>query len=219
MTHNVSISVPMTYAALSSAAKMLSKLADDVRPEETGPTGSPCENTEPKVTVTLKDISAATALANFAPEAKQVFSAAEVYTEPEELDAAEPTGELDANGFPWDERIHSGSKTKDVKGFWKYLRGVDRDRLVPAVEAELMATYGEPLDDVPETTPVLATPPPPPAAASNVTTFAQLITGLTSKSVDEIRVNAVLANVGVRNLALLGARPDLIPEVARQLGL
>ena len=46
---------------------------------------------------------------------------------------------LDKNGLPWDSRIHSAAKTFNADGTWKYLRGVDREVLVPQVEAELRA--------------------------------------------------------------------------------
>lgn len=46
---------------------------------------------------------------------------------------------LDKNGLPWDSRIHSAAKTFNADGTWKYLRGVDREVLVPQVEAELKA--------------------------------------------------------------------------------
>lgn len=45
------------------------------------------------------------------------------------------TGELDSAGLPWDERIHSGSKKKNVDGKWKLRKNVD-DALVKSVEAE-----------------------------------------------------------------------------------
>ena len=46
---------------------------------------------------------------------------------------------LDKNGLPWDSRIHSDAKTFNADGTWKYRRGVDREVLVPQVEAELRA--------------------------------------------------------------------------------
>ena len=44
---------------------------------------------------------------------------------------------LDARGLPWDSRINAKTKTKDAKGNWKYAVGIDREVLVPQVEAEL----------------------------------------------------------------------------------
>lgn len=46
---------------------------------------------------------------------------------------------LDKNGLPWDSRIHSTAKSFNADGTWKYLRGIDREVLVPQVEAELRA--------------------------------------------------------------------------------
>lgn len=47
----------------------------------------------------------------------------------------------DKNGLPWDERIHSGSKTINADGTWKKRKGVS-DTIVDAVTAELRATCG-----------------------------------------------------------------------------
>jgi len=72
------------------------------------------------------------------------------------------SGELDKNGLPWDERIHSSAKSKTADGNWKYLRGGDLT-LRAKVEAELRAALGDddqpppPEDDEEE-----ETPPPPP---------------------------------------------------------
>lgn len=44
--------------------------------------------------------------------------------------------ELDSNGLPWDERIHTSTKTQNKDGSWKYKRGLD-DAEKMAVENEL----------------------------------------------------------------------------------
>jgi len=46
------------------------------------------------------------------------------------------TGDVDAEGIPWDKRIHASSKTKKADGTWKLRRGVDKD-LVGKVKIEL----------------------------------------------------------------------------------
>lgn len=46
------------------------------------------------------------------------------------------TVELDAKGFPWDERIHASTKTKNKDNTWKSRRGVS-DELTRTVENEL----------------------------------------------------------------------------------
>ncbi|RUW55631.1 hypothetical protein EOA32_01020 [Mesorhizobium sp. M1A.F.Ca.ET.072.01.1.1] len=45
---------------------------------------------------------------------------------------------VDKNGLPWDERIHSGNKEMTDKGVWRKRRGVSAET-VTAVEAELRA--------------------------------------------------------------------------------
>ena len=50
-----------------------------------------------------------------------------------------PSGELDVNGLPWDERIHAGTKAKNADGSWRQRRGLNDPALVARVEAELRA--------------------------------------------------------------------------------
>lgn len=47
-------------------------------------------------------------------------------------------GEVDANGLPWDARIHSSSKTKTAKNIWVKRRNIQQSEIT-AVEAELRA--------------------------------------------------------------------------------
>lgn len=46
--------------------------------------------------------------------------------------------QLDANGLPWDERIHAGTKTMTEKGVWKKRKGVQEPQ-IREVETELRA--------------------------------------------------------------------------------
>lgn len=236
---SISLTVPLSYVALNAAATMLQGLAEDMAPQVVS--GS---TPEPKKVLTEADANAdlageprpdnpspeATAIQE--QEAKEIFAApaATIPPSPPAAPVAPTTDmDLDANGLPWDERIHASSKTQDVKGNWKYKRGVDRDVLVPQVEAELRESMGaipEPetgAGNVPPNPAEAATPPPPAVTnvtpSTSVTTFAQLVTGITANSIPEDKVSAALAAVGLQNFALLGARPDLIPEVAGQLGL
>lgn len=65
---------------------------------------------------------------------------------------------LDAEGLPWDARIHSSSKAKTAKGVWKARKNVDKD-VKTSVEAELRAkTKAESLPV--GATPVYAAPMP-----------------------------------------------------------
>jgi hypothetical protein len=54
---------------------------------------------------------------------------------------ASPAGgvELDADGLPWDERIHAGTKRKNADGRWTAKRGINDPDLVPRVVAQLRA--------------------------------------------------------------------------------
>lgn len=72
---------------------------------------------------------------NLAPEAKaQDVSPAQ---------SADLTTAVDSEGFPWDERIHSGNKEKTTDGAWRKRRGVD-PAVVAQVKAELSgAGYGK----------------------------------------------------------------------------
>lgn len=73
--------------------------------------------------------------------------------------------ELDADGLPWDARIHSGpadKRPKNADGRWRRARGVD-DATVEHVTAELRQVMGAP---APAPTPAAApTPPAEPIAA------------------------------------------------------
>lgn len=73
--------------------------------------------------------------------------------------------ELDADGLPWDARIHSGpddKRPKNADGRWRRKRNTS-DETVAEVEAELRKVMGAPAP-----TPAAAetTPPAPPAAAA-----------------------------------------------------
>jgi len=57
--------------------------------------------------------------------------------------AGEPVLERDINGLPWDERIHSSTKTKNADGSWRGRKGVPPPTITK-VKAELLAKYGTP---------------------------------------------------------------------------
>lgn len=119
------------------------------------------------------------------------------------------SAELDAQGFPWDKRIHSSSRAKVANGNWRYARNLEGS-VILAVEAELRAVQNAPsavisidgggaqdmssvaptpvvvaapAPSVPlppmPTVPVVPVPPAPPAPTGDVTTFAQLMQRIT----------------------------------------
>jgi len=145
--------------------------------------------------------------------------------------------ELDANGLPWDARIHAGSKAKLQDGTWRKKRGVDDEDYNRVVEElkQLMAApvrtpepAGDGVSD--DTAPVLtpepdaatAPPPPPPPPVTTEPeptpdTFPAFLKAVTmkvqAKELTIEQVNNALQPHGVANLQLLGGRPDLIPQV------
>jgi hypothetical protein len=69
---------------------------------------------------------------------------------------ASGAGELDAEGLPWDSRIHSGEKTKIANNTWKVKRGTPPE-LVAQVKNELRALLG---NSKPAPTPPKVAPAP-----------------------------------------------------------
>lgn len=59
---------------------------------------------------------------------------------PQVTPAEVASAELDADGLPWDERIHAGTKTKTAKGIWTKRRGTP-DATYNKVVAELRQQY------------------------------------------------------------------------------
>lgn len=95
-----------------------------------------------------------------APATETVFSAPQVNVGPAPaLDATEPV-EVDSEGYPWDERIHSGAKSKTNAGTWTRRRNVP-DEIYHQVRDELKGhgTMTAPTPPLPVAAPVV--PPPP----------------------------------------------------------
>lgn len=72
--------------------------------------------------------------------------------------------ELDADGYPWDHRIHAETKTKIADGTWKKKRGVDPER-VAEIREEFKRTAAIPIGIAPIVDLAPAAIPPAPAAA------------------------------------------------------
>lgn len=150
--------------------------------------------------------------------------------------------EKDAQGVVWDERIHASTRNMNQDGTWKRRRGCD-DALFAQVMGELtgVTSCREIIDAIaPELKtqyPVAPTPgptlsctdsvavtPPPPTDA--ITTFPQLMTRITAAGIPAPTVITAVRETGEAvgwenaTLPMLGtARAELIPEVARRLGL
>jgi hypothetical protein len=138
--------------------------------------------------------------------------------------APEPV-ELDAEGYPWDDRIHSSSRAKLVKGgTWKIIRGAD-ERHVETVRAELRARgYGVALDSmdpvVVAPAPVAVAPAPvAPAPAGACVTFPDFVKRVAVAKIPNETLMHALHAEGVEGLALLPASVEKIPAIAARLGL
>lgn len=83
---------------------------------------------------------------------------------------------LDAEGMPWDERIHASTKTQTQKNVWTKRKGVDAT-VTEAVTAELREKYPAPVAAAPAApvapvVPMLTVPTLAPAA---VTPYTELV--------------------------------------------
>lgn len=184
-------------------------------------------------------------------------TATEQDTAPSAMEAAETGLDIDADGLPWDARIHSSSKKKLAKTQqWKKRRKPPEQAenqwqaYVESVEAELRRvmqagphapietreqnnegdTIGGDTAQHPNTP---ATPPPAPAPAPaptsepapaprpeaqvEIKTLPELFRYITDNNVSDDRALAAVRAQGIESFALLGARPDLVPAVAKAL--
>jgi hypothetical protein len=94
-----------------------------VAPSQTAPAVLPASGALPALQA-LAPLPVASAAAPAAPAA-QVSPAGGV--------------EVDADGLPWDERIHAGTKRKNADLRWTSKRGINDPDLVPRVQAQLRA--------------------------------------------------------------------------------
>lgn len=70
--------------------------------------------------------------------------------------------ELDAEGIPWDSRIHTEARSKNKDGTWRAKRGINDEVLVKRIKAELLAAVaGAPAAPTADPTPTVLVPPIP----------------------------------------------------------
>lgn len=140
----------------------------------------------------------------------------------------------DADGLPWDARIHAGSRERTATGTWRARRKpseMSADQwaaYMDDVRDELRQLMAVPVTAQPELETVVPPipvpaiiPPPPVAPANEPQTFQQVmmyLTGHAPKSDEERaalteQINAVLATQGLTAIQQLMQRPDLIPQV------
>lgn len=140
---------------------------------------------------------------------------------------AVPVGELDPNGFPWDERIHAKTKTKMQDGTWKLKRGSD-PALVEQVRAEFIAACPPPVaepntattvhPDTPGAVPAVPAAPvpsaPPAVAPVGEMTYPALIAEITGKKalalITDEEITSIAQALGLPAFPALAAQPELI---------
>lgn len=148
------------------------------------------------------------------------------------------TVELDADGLPWDSRIHSDATVrKAATGKWK-----TRKNLAAGYKEQIEAELRQVMAASPNTAitanvsvpapspaappaPVAAPPAPAPAAApaapspagNGAMTFADFTRYLVSNKVDQGKVMVQVQKVGLTSIPDLAKRPDLIPAVVEGL--
>ncbi len=140
--------------------------------------------------------------------------------------------EIDADGLPWDSRIHTRTKSKTASGRWKIQRGMGGS-VVKKIEEELRAAQGIPSPEPQPAPPVVLTPAPQPAPTpppleaaptpppfptlEKAFDFADLMTivtsGITAGRLTREQVVEVLTPYGIPSLPVVATRPDLIPAV------
>ena len=142
---------------------------------------------------------------------------------------ASPAGiEVDADGLPWDARIHAGGRAKNADGRWRQKRGLNDAALKSRVEAELRQAMGAAVSVpsvalggpnapvAPPTAPVPAAPAAP--SEEPAPQFLARVGGmLASGALTQERLAAALATVGLSTMAQLVVAPALIPAVRAQL--
>ena len=134
--------------------------------------------------------------------------------------------DVDADNVQWDERIHSSSKAITAKGVWKKRKGVDaaEHARITAELQSLEVAPAAPAPAAPAAPPAAPAAPAAPApAAASAWTWPKMIKAITGgmydKQFDAATVNAVLADRGIEELALLSPHVDKFDSVAKALNL
>lgn len=92
-------------------------------------------------------------------------------TDSEDDEEGEPSdgSGVDAEGLPWDERIHSSSKKKTAKGLWAARKGGPKGDALAAIKDELRGVTQVPMPlPVPVAAPAPVVPPMPPVMPASV---------------------------------------------------
>lgn len=142
--------------------------------------------------------------------------------------------ELDAAGFPWDERIHASTKTTNKDGTWKLRRNVDKDlveqikaeftgqqQTAPAVEQQQQpdpSTVGFG-NQQQQTAPAVEQQQQPQTDVTWVQVLQRISKAQQEGKIDQSNIDTAVQQVGVGSLPLLASRPDLFGPFLTTLGV
>jgi len=132
-----------------------------------------------------------------------------------------PAPSVDADGLPWDARIHASSKAINADGRWRAKKGLNDGAMVAAVQAELRSLMAIPVPPVvaapaamplPVAPVVIAPPAINTVAPTTLPEFMPLVSaGMMAGKVTVDQVNAELVALGVAGgVTALMSRPDLV---------
>lgn len=134
------------------------------------------------------------------------------------------SADVDKNGLPWDERIHSGSRAKVADGSWRMKRGVEPTKIAK-VEAELRGQIPAAAPPPPVANPLAnlkpeAAPLPPAAPELTFGMVAKRVAAkLTLGELTTAELTKRLAGLGFPDgLHTINARPDMWLTVLETLG-
>ena len=230
---DITITVPLTEKDLRGAAKQLLEMAEGrmiLLPDLNGPALRK-DTTLSAETPTPPAVEAA--ILPTIPPPPSAIHTGPVATPPPPLAPASIPAviELDTEGLPWDERIHSGAKTKYAKdnpqtntvgGSWKRKRGV-HPLTVDQVKAELLRLiYPAPVAPVAPTPPAAPAATTAPAAVSPVNSpYLTLMQKCTERiAALEIAIEDIVAicnRHGLNKIKDLAERLDLIPTIEAEI--
>lgn len=225
----IRLEIPLHPGALLAVSDALIELADKIDPVPTGvapdgtivagtvfgPPPGPAAPSVPAAPVPATDAAPGATAPPPPPPAPPAADPPVETAPPADVDGVD----VDANGLPWDVRIHAGGHSKIKDGTWRKKRGVANE-VVTVVEAELRQLMSIPAAPAagPPAPPATAAPPAPPAAAA-AQTFPDLMLKITASpnTATPERIAEVLGAHGLQTLPSLSQRPDLVPAVTAAL--
>jgi hypothetical protein len=199
-------------------------------PIENNPNGFTPEELEP-VSIESENIKEPSQ-SNFNPFAKTPTAPISPVISPPINEPVEK--ELDSRGFPWDNRIHAATKTKNSDGTWRYMRGAQKSR-IEKVEDELIESgnclSSELVREESETiAPLPPSIPKPPSLPLYPTINQPINEEVTFQSIMQKITNGIMEgkliredvliiakNLGVESLTLLGSNLHVLPELNKQI--